>query len=58
MKTSVTLPLTKKTPGALLYSLPNYKDQIVSNVYVRKDHMPTVDGAYPESITITIEVPE
>jgi hypothetical protein len=58
MKTSVTLPLIKQTPGALLYGLADRKATIVSNVYVRKDKMPMVEGQYPAEITVSIEVAE
>jgi hypothetical protein len=58
MKTSVTLPLIKKTPGALLYALPDRTATIVSNVYVRKEHMPMVNGEYPAEIVVTVEAAE
>lgn len=56
VKTSVILPFVKETKGALLYALPDRTGTVVSNVYVRKDKIEKVAGAWPVQITVTVEV--
>ena len=55
---TVTLPFKKQTPGAVLYALPDQRNTIVSNVYVRKDKMREAgyEGDWPAEITVTVEV--
>lgn len=57
MKIQMVLPKKKETPGTVVYALPNPTAVAVGQVYVRKEHLVglKVDGAWPESITISIE---
>ena len=57
MKIQVVLPKKKETPGTVVYALPNPTAVAVGQVYVRKEHLVglKVNGAWPESITISIE---
>lgn len=58
VKTSVTLPFSRETPGALVYALPRVTDAVVGNVYVRKDKLREAGhiGAWPQEVVITVEV--
>lgn len=57
-KVTVILPLERETPGTLVYKLPDIKAAAVGQVYVRKDKISKVNGAWPTSITLTVEVNE
>lgn len=55
---TVTLPFKRETPGALLYSVPDVRDTIISNVYVRKDKLRAAGytGEWPAEVTVTVDV--
>jgi hypothetical protein len=57
---TVVLPFSRETPGALLYALPGFRSNPVSNVYVRKDKLTEAghQGPWPTKISVTVEVVE
>jgi hypothetical protein len=54
--TKVKLPLSRTTPGTVLYALPKGSKESVQNVYIRKDSFP--NGAYPREVTVVITTDE
>lgn len=55
VKTQVVLQLKKQTPGTVVYAVPVPTSVAIGQVYVRKEHLEKVDGAWPQEITLTIE---
>lgn len=55
VKTQVVLQLKKQTPGTVVYTVPVPTSVAVGQVYVRKEHLEKVNGAWPAQITLTIE---
>ncbi len=55
VKTQVVLPFSRETKGTAVYSVPNIKAVAVGQVYVNKEHLEKVGGAWPTEITLTIE---
>lgn len=55
MKTQIVLPFVRETPGTVIYAVSNIKKVAVGQVYVRKEHLEQVDGAWPSRITVTVE---
>lgn len=55
VKTQVVLPLVRETKGTVVYAVNNLKSVAVGQVYVNKEHLEKVGGAWPERITVTIE---
>lgn len=58
MKTTVVLPYVRQTSGTVVYALPDITSAAVGQLYVRKKHLEQKDGAWPTSITVTVEVAE
>jgi hypothetical protein len=53
----VTLPFHHDTPGALVFKTEGRMTDVpIGQVYVRKDHVDTIDGAWPSSVTVTVEM--
>lgn len=57
-KIVVVLPLVRETPGALVYKVTKVTSLPVGQVYIRKDQFVKVDGEWPSSVTVTVEVSE
>jgi hypothetical protein len=55
MTVKVVLPLSRETPGTVVYAVPNLKSQAVGQVYVNKDQLEKVNGEWPLQITLTVE---
>lgn len=55
MKTQVVLPFSRETKGTVVYAVNNLKSMAVGQVYVNKEHLEKVNGAWPDRITLTIE---
>lgn len=56
-KIEVTLPFHHDTPGALVFKTEGkVTDLPIGQVYVRKSHVSTIDGQWPRSITVTVEL--
>lgn len=53
--TQVVLQKKKETPGTVVYAVAVPTSVAVGQVYVRKDHLEKVNGAWPTEITLTIE---
>lgn len=55
MKTTVTLPFVKETPGTVVYGLRNVTSVAIGQVYVRKENLEKIGGVWPSTITLTLE---
>lgn len=55
VKVQVVLPFSRETKGTVVYAVSNLKSVAVGQVYVNKEHLEKVGGAWPERITLSIE---
>lgn len=55
VKTQVVLPFSRETKGTVVYAVNNLKSLAVGQVYINKEHLEKVGGAWPEQVTISIE---
>jgi hypothetical protein len=55
VRTQVVLPFSRETKGTVVYGVNNLKSLAIGQVYVNKEHLEKVGGAWPERITLTIE---
>lgn len=58
MKSTVTLPYVKETPGTVVYALKDITSEPVGQLYIRKKYLEKKNGQWPGSATITVEIEE
>lgn len=56
-KIQITLPLHHDTPGALVFQTEKRLAEVpIGKIYVRKEYVDTIDGEWPTSATITVDL--